>query len=272
MNLNDRNVMVTGGSKGIGLAIAREFAARGANVFLVARNEQTLSEAKEAILKSCPAVKVGTASCDVSDYESVCRAVDAMRSEFGEVHGLVNNAGYAQPEYFDKIEPEEFRRTMEVDYLGSVFATKALLPHLRPGAFIAFTSSVAGYIGAFGYTSYAPAKFAQIGFAESLEQELLSRGIQVSVLCPPDTDTPGYATENETKPFETHEISKGAKLMQAGDVASRFVDKLQRGAFIINVNIESQAIYRLKGIAPKLARRILHGMVRAAQKKKGRTG
>ncbi|MCH7958768.1 MAG: SDR family oxidoreductase [Candidatus Hydrogenedentes bacterium] len=272
MNLNDRNVMVTGGSKGIGLAIAREFAAGGANVFLVARNEQTLSEAKEAIQVSFPDIKVGTDSCDVSDYESVCNAVDAMRGEFGEIHGLVNNAGYAKPEYFENIEPEEFRRTMEVDYLGSVFATKAVLPYLRPGAFIAFTSSVAGYVGAFGYTSYAPAKFAQIGFAESLEQELLSREIQVSVLCPPDTNTPGYATENETKPFETHEISKGAKLMQAEDVASRFVDKLQRGAFIINVNIESQAIYRLKGIAPKLARRILHGMVRAAQKKKGRTG
>lgn len=262
-----RNLLITGGSKGIGLAIAREFASRGANLFLLARGQEALDRARAAIARDYD-VGLGTASCDVSDFEAVRHGVDAMREHFGEIHGVVNNAGFAAPQYFDLIEPAEFRRVMEVDYLGSVYVTKAVVPHLERGAFVAFTSSVAGYLGAFGYTSYSPAKFAQIGFAESLDQELRSRGIQVSVLCPPDTDTPGFAVENETKPFETAEMSKSANLMQAADVARRFADKLARGRFLINVNVESQVIYRLKGIAPGFSRWVMHRMVRAAQRQK----
>lgn len=263
-----RNLLITGGSKGIGLAIAREFAARGANLFLLARGQEALDQARVTIARDCQNVGIETASCDVSDFEAVRLAVDAMRKRFGEIHGVVSNAGFAAPQYFDLIEPAEFRRVMEVDYLGSVYVTKAVVPHLERGAFVAFTSSVAGYLGAFGYTSYSPAKFAQIGFAESLDQELRSRGIQVSVLCPPDTDTPGFAVENETKPFETAEMSKSANLMQAADVARRFADKLARGRFLINVNVESNVIYRLKGMAPGFSRWVMHRMVRSAQRKK----
>ena len=265
--IENQNILITGGSKGIGRAIAWELASRGANVFLVARDPRTLSEAKAAIGDEFPRVKVGTASCDVSDFEAVCGVVEAMLRDFGAVHGLINNAGFAAPKYFEEIEADEFRRVMEVDYLGSVFATKAVLPHLKSGGFIAFTSSVAGYVGTFGYTSYAPAKFAQIGFAESLAQELLSKNIQVSVLCPPDTDTPGFAIENKTKPYETRAISKGAKLMTAEAVAKKFVGRLLRGEFLINVNLESRVIYRFKGIAPGLFRKVMHGVVRRIQTK-----
>lgn len=268
MQLENRNILVTGGSKGIGLAVAREFASRGANVFLVARGEGALGAAKAEIERDFPTIRVETALCDVSDYAAVETTVGTMLEAFGSVDGVVNNAGFSYPQYFERIEPEEFRRIMEVDYLGSVFVTKAALPRLSAGSFIAFTSSVAGYLGVFGFTSYSPAKFAQIGFAECLEQELLDRGIQVSVLCPPDTDTPGFAAENKTKPFETAEISKTAKVMKAEDVAKRFVDKLIRGKFIINVNVESEALYRLKGFAPGLSRWIVHRLVRSAQRKK----
>jgi 3-dehydrosphinganine reductase len=270
MRLKNRNIMVTGGSKGIGLAIAREFATRGANLFLVARGEETLAEAQQDLSRDFPDSRVETASCDVSDFESVTRCVEAMLEHYGEIHGVMNNAGFAYPQHFEQIDADGFRRIMEVDYLGSVFVTKATLPHLRAGAFVAFTSSVAGYVGVFGYTSYSPAKFAQIGFAESLDQELLARDIQVSVLCPPETDTPGLHIENETKPFETNEISKSARLMTAEDVARRFVNKLVRGKFLITVNFESQVIYRIKGMFPGITRRVMRHMVRAAQRKKTR--
>lgn len=268
MNLHERVIVVTGGSKGIGLSIAREFAARGAHLFLIARGLEALEEAQRSILNDFPNTRVEYASCDVVDFDAVTHTVDTILEVYGEIHGVVNNAGYAYPQYFDQLDPQDFLHTMEVDYLGSVYVTKAVLPHLSAGAFIAFTSSVTGYIGTFGYTSYAAAKFAQRGFAESLEQELLEREIQVSVLCPPDTQTPGYDEENKSKPFETAELSKNARLMTSEDVAQRFVQKLIKGKFLINVNLESELLYRLKGIAPGLARRVMHGMVRAAQRKK----
>ena len=268
MELAQRNIMVTGGSKGIGLAIARKFAAQGANLFLVARGMEALDEARVAIAQEFPEIQVEVFSCDVADFDSVASCAMAMVDSFGEIHGVMNNAGFAYPQYFDQIAPEEFRRIMEVDYLGSVYMTKAVLPHLRAGSFIAFTSSVAGYVGTFGYTSYCPAKFAQIGFAEALSQELLSRDIQVSVLCPPNTETPGYHVENKTKPFETDEMSNRASLMKAEEVARVFVRKLVRGKFLINVNLESEVIYRLKGALPGVSRWIIRHMVRAAQRKK----
>ncbi len=269
MIFQDRNILITGGSKGIGLAVARQFASLGANLFLIARGPEALEAAKIQITTEFPSANIGTHACDVADFDSVSQAVAAMREQQGEIHGLVNNAGFAIADYFEKIEPQSFRRLIEVNYLGAVFTTKAALPLMNRGAFVSFTSSVVGYIGAFGYTGYSAAKFALIGFAECLEQELLERGIQVSVLCPQDTDTPGLSIENESKPFETRELSKGAKQMSPEEVAKRFIEGLGQGRFLINVSRESKWIYRLKGLMPGITRRIMHRRVRKATKKGG---
>lgn len=261
-------MLVTGGSKGIGKAIARELLSRGANAILLARGAEALEDARAEFAEAFPERSIWTVQADVGDYARVEAAISEAIAQAGSLGGVVNNAGVAMPRYFDEIPAEEFEHVMRIDYLGSVYVTKAVVPHLSAGAFVAFTSSVAGYIGAFGYTSYSPAKFAQIGFAEALEQELLSREIRVCVLCPPDTQTPGLDEENKIKPFETAEMAKTAKLMTAEDVAKIFADGLVRGRFLINCNIESKVLYRLKGIAPGLSRRILHRMVRKAQAKK----
>jgi 3-dehydrosphinganine reductase len=262
-----KNVLITGGSQGIGRAIAEEFARRGANVFLIARGQAALDEAVEAIHAAYPNVRVEAQMCDVTDYAQVEAAVTRMREMFGSIDGVVNNAGLSIPRYFDDIPPEEFEQTMRVNYLGSVYPTKAAVSHLHAGAFITFTSSVAGYLGAFGFTSYAPTKFAQIGFAESLQQELAPRGIRVAVLCPPDTQTPGFDNENTTKPYETKFLTGTAKLMPAEEVARRFLDGLAKGKFIINCNMESAMLYRLKGIAPGLSRFIMNWLIVKAQRK-----
>lgn len=267
MNFQDRNILITGASKGIGLATAHRLAALGANLFLIARGEEALSEARRQIAGNLPSAKVATYACDVAEYAAVSRAVDSMREQFGEIHGVVNNAGFAIADHFESIEPESFQRLIEVNYLGSVYTTKAALPHMNAGGFVAFTSSVVGFLGAFGYSGYSPAKFALIGFAECLDQELLDRGIQVSVLCPQDTDTPGLETENGSKPFVTKELSKGAKLMSPDEVAQRFIEGLQQGHFLIHVSHESKWIHRLKGLLPGLTRKVMHYQVRKAQKK-----
>ena len=261
------NVLITGGSQGIGRAIAEALARRGANVFLIARRQDALDEAVEAIRSAYPNVRIAALACDVTDYVQVEAAVTNMMETFGGIDGVVNNAGLSIPRYFDDISPEEFERTMRVNYLGSVYTTKAAIPHLHAGAFITFTSSVAGYLGAFGFTSYAPTKFAQMGFAESLQQELAPRGIHVAVLCPPDTQTPGFDNENSTKPYETKYLSGAAKLMPAEEVARRFLDGLANRKFVINCNFESAMLYRLKGIAPGLSRFIMNRLIAKAQRK-----
>ncbi len=268
ISLRDRHILITGGSKGIGRALAFDFARRGARVFLVARGEADLKatarDINEVYADSC----TGYASCDVGDANAAADAV-AKAVEAGDgLFGVVNNAGVARPRYFAEAPVEDFDDTMRIDYLGGVYFTKAALRHIPEGGFIAFTSSVAGFMGVFGYTSYAPAKFAQIGFAESLQQEVAARGIVVSVLCPPDTNTPGLEEENKTKPFETHELSKSASLMKPEAVAQKYVDRLVRGQFLVTVNFESWVLYRLHGLAPDLSRSIMGYLVRQAQKRK----
>jgi short-subunit dehydrogenase len=139
---------------------------------------------------------------------------------------------------------------------------------MHAGSFITFTSSVAGFLGVFGFTSYSPSKFALIGFAEALNQEVAARGIRVAVLCPPDTDTPGFEEENITKPYETRALSGTAKLMSAQEVAEVFLKQLERGRFIITCNSESAILYRLQGIAPNFARRYMLRMIRKIQQHK----
>ena len=258
-------ILITGGSKGIGRAIAEELARRGANLYLLARGQAALAETAEAIRTAYPKARVEVHPCDVSDYAQVAEAVAAMHNAFGKIDGVIANAGMAAPGYFDDIAPEAFEHAMRVNYLGTVYPIKAALPHLQRGAFIGITSSVAGYFGVFGYTSYAPTKFAQIGLAESLQQELTPRGIHVAILCPPDTQTPGLEAEGVTKPYETQYLSGTAKVMAANAVARRFINGLERGQFLINCNAESVFLYRLKGIAPNLTRRLINRWIRQAQ-------
>lgn len=254
---------------GIGLAIARELASRGSNIFIVALEQDHPLDVRDELAGEFPNGRFGAAACDVSDYSAVERAVEQMLEELGSVDGVVCNAGFDVPGYFAEKSPDEFRRLMEVNYLGSVHAAKSVLPHLTAGSFISFTSSMAGVTGVFGYSSYCPTKFAQVGLAETIAQELAPRGIQVSVLCPPDTDTPGFRDESKQPPIETAAVTDNTKLMKADDVARKFVDQLVKGKFHIKVNLSSHLIYRFKGLTPNLFRWALNRAISKAAPKRG---
>lgn len=260
--------VITGASKGIGRAFAKALAPKASVLVLIARDAKALKAVSAELIQLNARLKVETHSTDLSDQKAIKKTTDSIRKSHRTINGIVNNAGYARPGYFHELPADEFEKAMRVDYLGAVHVTRALHDLVPKGGLITFTSSVVGYMGVFGYSSYAGAKFALIGFAETLRQELAAREIQVSVLCPPDTETPGYATENETKPVETQALSAGAKLMTAEAVAAKFVKGIERGKFLINCNFDSALIYRLKNIWPSLVYRIMMGMVKKAQKKK----
>lgn len=261
--------MITGGSKGIGFEIAREFASKGANLFLVARTLSHLQQARDAILSSFSNIRCEIKSCDVSDFAQVKETVKEMVEKFGTIDGLISNAGTSYPQYFEQTPIEVFERLIKVDYLGAVYFTKEVFPYLKQGSFISFTSSGLGYFGFFGYTSYSGPKFALIGFAESLWYELKLKGIQVSVLCPPDTTTPGFEEEQKAKPWETRYVSELAlKELKPEIVAKGFVKQLAKGKFIINVSFDTTLIYKLHAWFPGLTQRILLYLLKLSQKAK----
>lgn len=227
-NFKNQKIIITGGSKGIGRSVAVNLAKEGATVAIIARDQKMLAETLSELKKAGPGSEHISKSADVSDSNNVTDAITKIGKKWGQIDGLICCAGFAHPEYFDKTSLDVFEKCVKVDYLGTIYSTKAAINFIKAGGFISIVSSVVGYMGVFGYTSYAGPKFALIGFAETLYQELLPRKINVTVLCPPDTDTPGYAEENLTKPFETKALSESAKIMAPGKVAEIYLKNLKK--------------------------------------------
>lgn len=266
----NKNILITGSSKGIGKAIAEKLAMRGANLFLVARDDGALIETQQNILSCYPNIICNIYSADVSDHYKVKEAVRNMIDSMGSIHGLINNAGCLYSHYFEQTPIEVFQKLMSVNFMGSVYFTKEVMPFLQPGSFVSFTSSIVGYMGIFGYSGYSASKFALNGFAETLRQEFMSKQIQVSVLCPPDTETPGLKEEDKYKPRETRLLSKQANLMKPEEVAEKFLSKLSKGEFLINVNIESIILYRLHNWAPGFVQKCICWLIKNNQRRDGK--
>jgi len=239
-DVKGKNVFITGGSSGVGKAVAKMLLQKGAQVAIVARRTDVLKEAKEELTASVKDAKIMTISCDVTDYVSVSIAINSAIKEFGGLDVVINCAGFSYPNYFEEIPIGMFEKMMKVNYLGVVYTSRAVVPHMkaRGGGRLLFTSSMAGLVGVHSFTGYSPTKFAIRGFAESLQMELMPHNIYCSVICPPDVDTPGFALENETKPIECKKISEGADLFQPEDIAKDVVSSLQTWNFFVSTGFD----------------------------------
>uniref|UniRef100_A0A8C9EY70 3-dehydrosphinganine reductase n=1 Tax=Pavo cristatus TaxID=9049 RepID=A0A8C9EY70_PAVCR len=193
LKLPGAHVVVTGGSSGIGKCIAIECYKQGAFITLIARDEVSIFVFLLVVL--CISVDVS------KDYEQVENVLKQAQEKLGPVDLLVNCAGTSVTGKFEDIEVNAFERLMAVNYLGSVYPSRAVISTMKERRMgrIVFVSSQAGQLGLFGYTAYSPTKFALRGLAEALQMEVKPYNIYVTVAYPPDTDTPGFAEESKTK-------------------------------------------------------------------------
>jgi len=259
-DFKDKAVYVTGGSSGIGLAIARLFAAEGAHVSIFARRKEQLKRALKEIAdqRVSGAQRFSCQQLDVSIREQVESVMSRAVDEFGVPDVIINCAGRARPHYFEDVTYEQFDETMKINLYGIWNTISVLLPHMKKrGGYIVNVSSIAGFIGVFGYTDYGASKFALIGLSETLRCELKQYGITVSVLCPPDTDTPGFKEENKTKPPECQAISARAKLMQPEEVARALFRGMRKKEFLIVPNFDGKFTLVMKRLFPGLVEFIM---------------
>lgn len=288
-----RLAYITGGSSGIGFAIARRLVQQGTGVYLFGRDPHKLESAVTQLLKDqeqafTSGVKSHTGSCqdsstakevfppiyqhslDVSDPQQVYACIPSCLAESGTPDLLINCAGMARPGYFEELEPEIFEQTIKTNLLGTIHMTRAVFPAMaqQGKGRIINVSSLAGLVGVFGYTAYGASKFGVIGFSETLRSEARRYGITVQVLCPPDTDTPQLAEENQYKPQETRRIAGNARLLSPDQVAQRVIAKLSSPSFYIFGDTDSALIYHLHRLFPGLVERIMDSQIKAVQKKK----
>ena len=267
-DFDSRLAFIPGGSTGIGLAIAKKLAGRGADVVIFARRAEPLRAAAVAIAGACRRAtqRVAWRQLDVADAPQVRAVLNSAVAELGVPDVLVNCAGRALPNYFERVSPAQLEETMRVNFYGCWHAIAALLPHLRGRrGYIVNVSSLAGLMGIFGYTDYAASKFAVVGFSEALRSELAGRDITVSVLCPPDTQTPGFERENARKPPETHAVSAGASLLSADEVADALLAGMAKRRFLIIPGRAARLSYLLKRFTPRFANWLMDRQVHAAR-------
>ncbi len=260
-------VIVTGGSSGIGKALAQQLAEAGAHVHIWAR--------REALLKETLATLGGTGKhayqvVDVGKRGQVENAFERVVQEAGVPDIIINNAGVTHPNYVEKIPIEIFEQMIQINYLGTVYLTQAVLPAMlaRGNGHIVNISSTAGFIGAFGFAAYGPSKFAVRGYSDVLRSEMKYRGIRVSIVFPPDTDTPMMAAENKYKPFETKEISGSAGMLSADEVATATLAGIAKNKYLILPGIENKFFFWLNNFLGGGVYPLMDFLVKQALKKK----
>jgi 3-dehydrosphinganine reductase len=264
--LRDAHVVITGGSSGIGLATGRLARANGARVSLIARDPGRLATAATEVGEGTQ-----TATADVADAASVTAAIAAVTDAHGPVDVLITSAGGAHPGYFADLDDAVFREQMEVDYFGTLYAVRAVVPTMtaRGHGHLVTVSSTAGLVGVFGYSAYAPAKYAVRGLAETLRPELAPLGIVVSCVYPPDTRTPGFDAENALKPPETAKISEAIKPRDAGHVAKAIVAGIERDRLVITADFQTAALARAAGFLGPYVRATMDRTVRKVRRERG---
>ena len=267
-----KTVYITGGSSGIGLACAGMLAARGANVLIIARRPDLLETAITQIAKNriSEEQRFSSVQLDVSDRDRVAASLSGAVNGFGPPDILINSAGVSFPQKFEDTPFEKYDEIMRVNLYGTWNTISNLLPYLKQSCgYIVNVSSVAGYIGIFGMTAYSASKFAVIGFSEALRSELKRFDVTVSVLCPPDVDTPMLERAGKIKPEETKAISATAKIMTAGEVAKAVLDGMGKGSFMILPGSGTRFTYNMKRLFPWLVESITDKRISKFRKKAG---
>ncbi len=266
-----KNVFITGGSSGIGLAAARQFAGAGANVAIFSRDRKKLDAALSQIqaARISDGQKFTARQLDVGNNAEVEAELGAVARDFGAPDILINCAGSVWCNYIEQTPYEACEREMRTNFFGVRNMVAAAIPFMKErGGHIVNVSSTLGFVGVFGYAAYAPAKFAIIGFSEVVRAELKPHNIRVSVLCPPDTDTPQLAEENRTKPPETRQINGNAGLMQPDAVAAAMIKGMERGKLMIVPGFMNRLTWTLKRLWPGFVFSFMDSDVRKVQKKK----
>ncbi|MFZ1808527.1 MAG: SDR family oxidoreductase, partial [Cyclobacteriaceae bacterium] len=181
--MKDKVIIITGGSSGIGKALASHFGQKGSRILITGRKKGELDAAVAELSNN--GIEIIGYQGDVSLKADNDRMADLAISKFGKIDVLINNAGISMRALFQDLDLEVIRKVMDINFFGAVSATQSCLPHLiKSKGTIVGISSIAGYRGLPGRTGYSSSKFALNGFLEALRTELINTGVHVLIACP----------------------------------------------------------------------------------------
>ena len=264
MKVQNKILVVTGGGNGIGRELVLTLLARDASVAAVDINEAALQETVE--LAGNKKERLTTHIVNIADQGAVEAFRDEVLSQHGAIDGLINNAGIIQPFVrVNDLDYEAIERVMDVNFYGTLYMTKAFLPHLltRPEAHIANISSMGGFLPVPGQTVYGASKAAVKVFTEGLNSELLSTNVRVTVVFPGaiGTNIAAHSGLGDSLGMET---DQGAhRTLAPGKAAQIIIDGIERNRYRILVGSDAAFMDFLYRLSPRRASRLIYQQMKS---------
>jgi NAD(P)-dependent dehydrogenase (short-subunit alcohol dehydrogenase family) len=262
-DLRGKTALITGGSRGLGLALGREFVARGARVAICARDVDELERASSDLVR--PGRPVLALPCDVSDIEEVGRMAQAVREHFGSIDVLVNNAGVIEVGPAETMTLADYEEALDINLRGALHTMLTVIPEMRrrgEGRIVNVTS-IGGKIAMPHLAPYTMSKYALVGLSKAMRVELAKDGIVVTTICPGlmRTGSPRNATfkGRHRAEYAWFSISDSLPLLtvSAEKAARRIVSACQRGEAEAIFPIQAKLAAMAESIAPELVADLL---------------
>lgn len=277
IDLSGRVVLITGGSRGLGFAMAQEFAKNGACLVICARDQDELDRAQRELQRF--GTEVLAVRCDVAVLDDVSRMVDAATARFGRIDILINNAGIISVGPLEHQTLTDFQESMDVMFWGIVYPTLAVLPQMRARreGRIANITSIGGKVAVPHLLPYTCAKFAAVGFSEGLRAELAKDNIKVTTVVPGLMRTGSHLNayfkgkHNSEFTWFAAGSTSPVSSTSARHAARTVVSAVRRGAAEVIITPQAKLVALAHGVAPGLTSDVL-GVVNRALPGSGGVG
>jgi 3-dehydrosphinganine reductase len=261
----ESRIVITGGSSGLGLALAAALSLRGASVALIARDGGRLAAAAAQLRRSRAEAIVHTYSVDVAATADLTSDFERIAGDLGGIDVLVNCAGILREGYFDTLAERDFREVMDVNCFGALRTIRAALPHLeRSRGRILNVASIAALTGVFGYAAYCASKHALLGASDALRAELTPRGITVQVACPGEFESPMVEALDKTRTPENRAHTLALPRTPVPAIVSDIVRGLESDDFLVVPGSRARAFAFGIRHFPGVSRRIGDGKIKSA--------
>ncbi|MRS62665.1 SDR family oxidoreductase [Larkinella terrae] len=256
--MKDKVIVITGASSGIGKALAFAFGREQASIVICGRNLESLETVGAELRQN--GINTLCIQADVSQEEDVKKLIDATIRQFGRLDILINNAGITMRSMLLDVDPNVIRQLMDINFMGTVYATRYALPHiLKTKGSIVGISSIAGFRGLPVRSGYSASKFAMNGFLEALRTELLHSGVHVLLACPGFTTTNiRFSALNKDGQVAGETVRDESKMMSAEECADHILNAVKRRKRDLVLTTEGKFVVFMNKWFPRFMDRMVY--------------